>query len=301
MSDMIDRLGEVANEAGAESADRLAAGIVTAQLADRARKGARRRRITAASVTGAVVAMGVAAALVLPHVWAEEPIAPATDGRVPIETDEGLITYDDGSMQVIDQHGRAIDIPAAAAGAPTFSSLGIPDACAVDPHSLSPGWTTQFTDAFRVLTFGRPLVVDSSGYHVLAQGQRVVLEDQFRETAFAFGVDVDPAIAPYVVMKVVSLVLAPDGRVAFVGSHLESRPSIEYSGDKAAGTYTATLTTRGLKAFDECKGVSTEINPATASGLVHYLLVTVFVNDGHGHVNPIATHTSWVTLVREGQ
>ena len=116
-----------------------------------------------------------------------------------------------------------------------------------DARTLTQGWTTQFVDAFQVMTFGRPLLHDATGYHVLAQGQRVTLGSEWHASEFAFSVDADPAIAPYLVMTMTHYVLAPDGRVAYVGSQLESRPAIDYSGDKAAGTYTATLTTRGLR------------------------------------------------------
>jgi len=214
-----------------------------------------------------------------------------------VQTNEGFITYNDGSMQVLNHRGVAVEVPAPVEGAPVFASRSIPDACAVDVTALSPGWTTQFTDAYQVMTFGRPLLLDETGYHVLAQGQRVELGEDYRRVEFAFSADVDPAIAPYVVMTVDSYLLAPDGRVAYVGSQMESRPAIEYTGLKEAGTYTATLTTRGLAAFDECKGVSTTVDPDAP--LVRYLSVTAFLNDGHGHVNPIATHTSWITLVKE--
>jgi hypothetical protein len=98
-------------------------------------------------------------------------------------------------------------------------------------------------------------------------------------------------------MRITSYVLAPDGTVAFAGSQLESRPAIDYVGSKDSGTYTATLTTRGLQSYDECPGVST--GSLGAGGLVHYLTVDVFLNDGHGHVSPIGSHTSWITLVKE--
>ena len=38
---------------------------------------------------------------------------------------------------------------------------------------------------------------------------------------------------------------------------------------------------------------------AAASGVAKYLVVTVYLNDGHGRVTPIATHTSWVTVAKE--
>ena len=101
--------------------------------------------------------------------------------------------------------------------------------------------------------------------------------------------------APYVVMDIDSYAIAPSGEIAYVGSQLESQPTVEYAGDRESGTYTATLTSRNLYAGTACPGVST----ADATEAVRYLVVTVFLNDGKGHLSPLATHTSWITLVKE--
>jgi hypothetical protein len=157
----------------------------------------------------------------------------------------------------------------------------------------------RFDDAFKVMTFGRPLQVDGAGYRLLPQGERVTLGSEADAFRVAFSMDADPAIAPHLVMVMTAYVLAPDGRVAWVGSQMESRPAIEYTGDKAAGTYTATVTSRALMAGEECRGVSSGVDQYDPAGLVHYLTVDVFINDGHGHINPVGTHTSWITLVKE--
>jgi hypothetical protein len=300
MSDMIDRLDALAGEVGGDAAERLSSAVVAARLAGEVRGEVRKRRAITAGLSLVIVAMAATAAVVLPNLMRSEPLEPASTVRVPVEAQDGLITYDDGSMKVLNQHGQTVNIPAPAADGPVFRAASIADACAVDARTLTQGWTTQFVDAFQVMTFGRPLLHDATGYHVLAQGQRVTLGSEWHASEFAFSVDADPAIAPYLVMTMTHYVLAPDGRVAYVGSQLESRPAIDYSGDKAAGTYTATLTTRGLRTFDECAGVSTSIDPAAASSLVHYMTVSVFLNDGHGHVAPIGTHTSWITMAKEG-
>ena len=298
MSDMIDRLDALAGEVGADAGDRLSSAVVAARLAGEVRGEVRKRRAIATGLSLVIVAMVATAAVVLPGLLRSEALTPAGHVRAPIEAQDGLITYDDGSMQVLNQHGEAVAIPAPAAGAPTFATSSGVDACAVDVRKLTQGWTTQFVQAFQVMTFGRPLSVDAAGYHVLAQGQRVELGPNTWDTRFAFSVDADPAIAPYLAMKLTSYVLAPDGRVAYVASQLESRPAIDYAGDRAVGTYTATLTTRGLQNYHECSGV--RVDQFTADGLVHYMTVDVFLNDGHGHISPIGTHTSWITLVKEG-
>jgi len=299
MSDMIDRLEEVANDAGDLAHGRLATAVVQARMARDVRQGVRRRRLRTAGLTAAVLVVGAVAAVVLPRLYTAPPIQPAGEARVPIETSEGLITYSDGSMKVLNQHGQAIDVPAPAPDATSFGLPSRPEACAVNPADFRQGWTTQFVNAFQLVTFGRPLMLNSQGYHVLAQGQRVEIGSEWQTTAFAFSVDVDPAVAPYVVMTATTYVLGPDGRVAYVGSQMESQPAIEYTGDKTAGTYTATLTTRSLAPYDPCPGAADLANPATASGMVHYLVVNVYLNDGRGHVAPLGTHTSWITVVKE--
>ena len=299
MSDMIDRLDQVAKEAGELAQERLASTATNARLVLEVRQGVRRRRLITAALTAAVVVVGAAAAVGIPQFLRTPPVQPAGEARAPISTSEGLITYSDGSMQVLNQRGEAIDIPAPAEDAPVFGVQPVGEACAVNTHELRQGWTTQFVNAFELMTFGRPLLVNEVGYHALTQGQRVVLDPSWRYNSLAFSVDVDPYVAPHIVMTTSTYVLGQDGRIAYVGSRMEAQPAIEYSGDKKAGTYTATLTTRGLVAFDPCPGVDEEADPATASGRVHYLVVNVFLNDGHGHVAPLGTHTSWITLVKE--
>jgi|GEM_PF-1992296 len=298
MSDMIDRLSELANEAGADVSARLASPVATAALVSEVGRGVRRRRAIAASLTAAVVVIGAAAAVIVPRLMEPAPIPPAGDVRVPVQTTEGLITYSDGSMQVLTQHGEVVDIPAPAEGAPVFTTVAASDGCAAF-EPMSPGWTVDFPDAFELLTFGRPLVLDATGFHVLTQGQTVPVGTRYDQAAFAFSLDVDPAIASQVVITATSYTLAPDGRVAYFQSQLESKPAVDYTGDRAAGTYSATLTTRLFGNGTQCPGVSASAEAAAASGLVKYLVVTAFLNDGHGSVSPIATHTSWVTIVKE--
>jgi hypothetical protein len=93
--------------------------------------------------------------------------------------------------------------------------------------------------------------------------------------------------------------LAPDGVVAYSISQLESKPAVDFSGDAEAGTYTATLTSRALEGGQSCPAAEAPNGWGTASEIVSYLTVTAFLNDGHGHINPIATHSSWITLTKE--
>lgn len=297
MSDMIDRLSEIANDAGADAGTRLTAENVTASLATRVRRDVRRRRAVTSALAAAVVVLGAAAAVVLPHVLDPVPVVPAGDTRVPVETNEGLITYNDGSMQVLTYAGSVVEVPAPAEGAPTFAQETKADACSADPGELKPGWTAQFQDAFQLVTFGRALSLDATGYHPLPQGQNLVIGDNYENATVAFSVDVDPAIAPYVVMTMSSYLLAPNGLVAYHTNNLESRPAVEYTGDPDVGTYTATLTTRGVSSGYECDGLTGTWDGITP--LTRYLVVSVFLNDGKGHVNPIATHSSWSTIVKE--
>ena len=299
MSDMVDRLGEVAAEAGLDAGDRLAAEAVTVQLSSRVRRGARRRRLAAASLAFAVVLSG-AAAVIVPQLLAPVAVDPAATGRAPVQTKDGLVTYDDGSMQVLTHGGNLVNVPAAAVASPVFAPETADAACATDVTALIPGWKPQFADAFQLVTFARPLLLDDAGYHVLAQGQRVGYHANSAAPQIAFSVDVDPAIAPYVVMTMTTYAVAPGGKVAYFASQLESRPAVEYSGDKTAGTYTTTLTTRALQGGGECKGVAPGADWTSTSSVARYLVVTAFLNDGHGHVNPIATHTSWLTFTKEG-
>ncbi|MGC4175436.1 hypothetical protein [Demequina sp.] len=298
MSDMIKHLDDLAQQVGADAGDRLSMSVTNARLASEVRRGLRRRRIIAASVTAATVVVVGAAAIVVPQLMKPTPIAPAGEVRTPIETTDGLITYSDGSMQVLTSSGHTVNVPPAGEDAPVFRQQSHVDACALDPSLLTAGWVPQFPGAFDLVSFARPLSMDSEGAHVLAQGQTVHLDSEFDYVAFAFSVDVDPAIADKVVMTLDSYVLAVDGRVGYIGSQLESEPTITYSGDKAAGTYTATLTTRAMATYSECPGVGSYEDLPIASGVSHYMQANVFVNDGHGHVNPIATHNSWVTIVK---
>jgi hypothetical protein len=299
MSDMIDRLSAIANEAGADSAARLTADDITATLATQVRRDVRARRVVASAVALTMVVVGAAGAVVAPRLLDPPAVLPAGETRVPVQTNEGLITYSDGSMEVLTQSGLVVEVPAPEEGAPVFGQELSGDACAADPTQFKPGWTAAFPEAFELVTFARALSLDSTGCHVLPQGQRVIVGHDYKDTEFAFSVDVDPAIAPHVVMTASSYTLAPDGRVGYFHSQLESTPGVDYSGDRASGTYTATLTTRPLGYGTSCKGASAMANEAAATGALKYLVVTVFINDGHGQLSPIGTHTSWVTLAKE--
>jgi len=296
MSDMITRLDDIASEVGVDAADRLTTPLLAARLAGDVRRGVRKRRAIAAGLMAVIVAMVGTAAVVLPPLLRSEPLAPANQPRVPVQTEDGLIAYDDGSMQVLDHRGKVVNVPPPVVGAPVFMQTATPDACAADMRDLVQGWVPQFTDAFSLVSFGRPLLVDATGYHGMAQGQRVSVPKSAPYAQFAFSVDVDPAIAPFVVMTLTSYAIGSDGRVAYFSSRLESQPAVDYTGDKAAGTYTATLTTRPIEPYYECKG-QTALD--LDGGVPHYLTATVFLNDGHGHLSPIATHNSWMTLVKE--
>ena len=299
MRDMTDQLGDVAASAGVDAGDRLATDAVTVQLSSRVRKGARRRRLLTAGLTCGVVLLGVGAVMALPQLMSPLVTDPATTEPSPVQKTDSLTVLEDGSMRVLTQAGDVVEVPAAGADGPRFSAATAETACAVDVTTLSPGWKPEFGDAFDLVTFARPLLLDATGYHVAAQGQRVAYTADESKPQLAFSVDVDPAIAPDVVMTMTSYVLAPTGAVAYYESQFESRPAVEYVGDKAEGTYTATLTTRPLEGGGECKGVASAAPLDLTGGVVRYLVVTAFLNDGHGHVNPIATHTSWVTFAKE--
>lgn len=301
MSGMIDRLDEIAGEAGADVAEHLSDADVAARLSQQVRQGVRRRRTITASLSFVVVAMGTVAAVVLPQLMRPAEIPPAGPAKTPIETTDGIITYNDGSMQVLTHQGVVVNVPAPTQDAPVFQPTDAYSACMMDTRTLVQGWTPQFTDAFSLVSFGRPLLVDGSGSHGLTQGQQVTISASKPYAQFAFSVDVDPAIAPHVVLTLTSYAVAPDGRVAYYSSRLESQPAVDYSGDKASGTYTATLTARPLEPYYECDGQSDTFDPTAASGNPHYLTATVFLNDGHGHVSPVATHNSWITLVKESE
>ena len=299
MSDMIDRLSSIANEAGEQTASRLAAPEVTVALQAQIARGARRRRTATAAIAGSVLAMTVVAFVVVPKLIQEPELTPATHREV-VSTNDGLVTYDDGSMQVVTATGSIVDIPAPATNAPVFGVQNWTDACAAtDPTALPPGWTAQFPDATKLVTFGRPLLVDSEGYHIVTQGQQVRIAKPYEETGFAFSADVDPAIAPFLVLTMNAYVLGPDGAIQFFSSQLEAQPAIDYSGDHAAGTYTATITTKPDFGVDACANVPSGTSTPTTDALPRYMSVVLFLNDGEGHLTPIAEHNSWVSVIKE--
>ena len=299
MSDMLDRLDEIASEAGADAGGRLASPDVAAKLQAQIAHGVRRRRIvTGALAAAAVVVLGTASVIVPKLI--ETPVPPAANPtREVVNSSESLLTYSDGSMQVVTSVGERVHVPAPGEGSPRYTGTAVKDACRADPADLAPGWTQEFPEAWQLMSFGRPLSIDKEGHHVLTQGQAVEKGSGYRSTLFAASVDVDPAIAPYVVMSVNVYVLAPDGRIAYVASHLESRPSIQYSGTKGTATYTATATTRGIDSYAECREVTRTLS-GEAPENVYYFHIKVFVNDGAGHINPIGAHNSWISVTKEG-
>ena len=299
MSDMIDSLSTIANEVGEQTASRMAAPEVTVALQAQIARGVRRRRTSAAALAGSVLAVIVAAIVVVPQLLQDPPLTPAEGHREVVATNDSLVTYDDGSMQVATAAGSIVDIPPPAPNAPTFGVQNVTDACTVaEPTALPPGWVAEFPAATELVTFGRPLLVDAEGYHVLRQGQQVHVVDG-DDTAFAFSVDVDPAIAPFVMFTMNSYIVMPDGTTAFYTSQLESQPAIDYTGDQASGTYTATVTTSPMAGASYCEKTPAGFEEAIALGVPRYMSVVLFINDGSGHLSPIAQHNSWVTIIKE--
>lgn len=300
MSDMLDRLDQIAAEAGAEAGGRLATPDVTARLQAHIARGVRKRRTVTAALTGALVVVLGTASVIVPKLL-ETPVPPATAPiREVVNSSHSLLTYSDGSMQVVTSAGKVVKIPAPGDESPRFAGTAVKDSCLADVTQFVPGWTHSFKEASQLMTFGRPLARDESGFHVLSQGQHVAVGHDYWRTKFAFSVDVDPAVAPYVVMTVDAFVVAPDGRAAYVVNQLESRPAIEYSGVKGTQTYTATVTSRALGTFADCAGVSSTVDRDSSAGLAYFFRANVFVNDGHGHVSPLGTHISWITVIKEG-
>ena len=300
MSDMIDRLSGIANEVGAQAGSDLRTAAVSLDLQRRIGAGVRRRRVRAAVVGGAFALVVAAAGLLVPQLFSAAPLPPAsTEGtRTVVVTTDGLISYDDGSMSVLTSHGELIDVPPAGEGQPTLSTLTADDACLAQPATFPPNWTRYSIPALSLVTFGRPLVVVDGEAHTLRQGQDVNIADADAQgtVGFAYSVVVDPGIASHVVIREDSYVVTPGGQVAMFSSRIDSEPTIEYQGSKDAGTYTAILTTSSRFELYHC---SSDAVAQLGETLPRYTVATVFLNDGEGTVTPLASHVSWIALIKE--
>lgn len=300
MTDMIDRLDEVAREAGASAAATLVQEDVRARIEVTVRAKVRRRRARRAMGAAAVVLVAASAAWAVPRVWQAEPLPASTPQREVVTTGDGIITYDDGSMSVMTSRGRVVPLPPPAADAPRYAAQSGQVACAQeDVAQWMPGWTShvdtsRLDAAASLITFGRPMIVDDQGYRVIGQGQS--LGELAAEASFAFSVDADAAVASHLVVAMDLVALGADGLPAYVATTLDSQPVVERVGDRAQGTAGATVTTRPMQYGTYCPDA---LPQAAGEPSPVHLRATVFVSDGKGAVTPLASHQSWFTVVRE--
>lgn len=293
MSDMIDRLAEVANDAGSRASDGLRSDATARVLERRIREGVRRRRIRLGALTGAAVLVAGAVGIVVPRLMVEPPLAPAASPhvRTVILSAGGLTTYADGSMTVLTDRGEVVDVPAPSAGTLAFAPLSRADGCAaIVPGQFPPGWTFERREYTRLVSAGRAQVVDASGYHIVLQGQPLAMGPE-GPPALAFSLDADPAVGDHLTMVLDSRFVAPSGETLYYQSQLESQPAIDMTGNASAGTATAVLQSRPLGTGTWC--VESAAFPATVT---RYLSARVYLHDDQGRSTLIATDNSWTTL-----
>lgn len=299
MSELLDRLRAASSESGRASADQLASAAVVDAMAERVRAGVRRRRVTAA-VAGGVTAIAVTAAAVVVPGMLEPPavdVAPAS--RNILNTDGALTVYDDGSISVVASNGRVVDVTP-----PEGASLGIEPRtqrtlCAIDTESLDSGWHWQDEHTGqRLVGFGSANSVDGDDWKVISPELTV---DSERLYSIGFAVDVDPAIAEFVVIQL-SLVDAVDGVAGHVQTTLTGDAEVVAQSTGASAAEIATVLHSNVMHRDYlgyCVGKGEpEIKPLEVPIDV-YMVADVWLTDRAGTAVLLGTHVTRVTTYFE--
>ena len=299
MSELLDRLRAASGESGRASAESLASGDTVEVMAQRVRAGVRRRRITTA-VAGGVAAASIAAAAVIAPTLITPPeveVAPAT--RSILNTDGSLTVYDDGSISVVANNGRVVDIVP-----PEGSPLGIDPRtnatlCTVDPEALESGWHWQDErNTQRLVSFGSTNSVDGDDWRVISPEMFVEPE---RLHSLGFTVDVDPAIEDSVVIQH-SMVEAYDGVPHFVRTSLTADAEVVARGTGASAADAASVLRSNVMEGNFsgfCAEEASAKELPEGLPLEVYLIADVWLTDRAGTGVLLGTHITHVTTATE--
>ena len=300
MSRMLDGLGDAARAAaraaGDSAADTLNATVTIDEIESRVRRGVRRRRQRMSALAGVAILVAGAGAVVTPRLLGDAPLPPVPvepAGPELIRTDGALTVYADGSISVLTDSGRIVDLPAPGPDAPPYVPPSKDALCAVDAATLEPGWDYASLEGQQLLGHARPQFIDDDySRQTLVQGQQLPPDRANGFQPLAFEVQAEPALASNIAFR--AAVLATwEGQNVGVLSQLDAGPVTSTVGDGTAQE-TAVIQMRALSenSYVHCADAA-HLTDKHGQYLQRYLVVDVFAIDHAGSATLLGTHTSW--------
>ncbi|GIG53811.1 hypothetical protein [Demequina activiva] len=296
MSRMLDGLGDAARAAGDSAADTLTATVTIDALESRVRRGVRRRRQRLGALAAVALVVVGAGAVVAPRLLTDAPlpsgpIEPA--GPELVRSDGALTVYADGTMSVLTDSGRIVDLPAPGPDAPPYVAPTSETLCAVDTAALEPGWVYASGEAQQLLGHGRPQYIDDAySRQTLVQGQQLAPDRSNGFQPLAFELEAEPALASNIAFRAAT-VATWEGLAVGVLSQLDAGPATWTAGEGTAQE-TAVIQMRALAehSYSHCADAA-HLTDKHGQYLQRYLIVDVFAIDHSGSSTLLATHTSW--------
>lgn len=299
MSDMIERLRAVADGAAAPIAAGLAEPAAVEEMSARVRLGVRRRRGVQAAVAGAAALVLGVGAVVIPPLMDREPV-PGVPGPRMVERTEGSLTvFDDGSMSVLLDSGRTMEVPPAEGDSSRIRLATKAGICALTTDSLPAlGWAPADGADAGLVSFGRlDLLAPDGTTMAIPQGSVVPDADHEKDVwwpPLVYAIQADPGVAPHLVVGY-TMVRIADGEAQEYASFLEASPPVSVQGSESSGGRIATLTTRAPRWEDSSTCYSRPLPEDLVNGVFDlYVFADVWITDRLGTVAYAGTFTSWV-------
>lgn len=296
MSRMLDGLEDAARAAGDSAAGSLNATVTIDEIESRVRRGRRQRRQRLGALAAVAILVAGAGAVVTPRLLADAPlpsgpVEPA--GPELVRTDGALTVYADGTMSLLTDSGRIVDLAAPGPDAPPYVSPGTDAACAIDTATLEPGWDYASPEAQQLLGHARPQYIDQDfARQTVVQGQQLPPDRSSGFQPLAFEVEAEPALAPNIAFRA-AVIATWEGQNAGVLTQLDAGPATWTVGEGTAQE-TAVIQMRSLDEhrYAPCPDAA-HLTDKHGQYLQRYLIVDVFAIDHSGSATLLATHTSW--------
>lgn len=303
MSDMIDRLKAISAGAGRDIAADLADHSTIQVMAVQVRSGVRRRRIRISAVAASVAVFVGVSIVALPALLrgAPQEIEP---GHAVVRTVGPVTTFDDGAMSVVLANGSFIDLPPYE-GDTVYGGTPKATMCArQSPADLPPtGWRGVNSEANRLVRLVAVVVPGADGTFVsVLPGQVLATSPDGSEPSVSVAVQADPALAPYMALKVTVYQFHVDEAVAgderyqntFTTSKVFAQPTVTFAGDAGLGTRVGTVTTDPLTVGDWGACYVDVPPPGYWAGPFYwYIVADVFLIDREGGQTTLGTYVSW--------
>jgi hypothetical protein len=301
---MIDHLKAISSSAGRDIAAELAHRSTIQVMAVQVRTGVRRRRIRIGAVALSLALVVGISVIALPTLLRGRPLEQIEPAHSVVRTEGPVTTFDDGAMSVVLSSGAFVELPPYG-GDTVFGGVSRPTMCSWQSPTDLPvqGWQAVSQETNRLVRLATVAVVDSTGnLSSVLPGQTLPPRSDGTEPAIAVAVQTDPAIAPYVVLRVTVVQFhvgeddlgGPIYQNTFSRSALYSEPTVTYAGDANLGTRVGTVTS---EPFSMDEWGACYMYPPTEEfwegPFEWHVIADVFLVDRAGGQTTLGTYVSW--------